>query len=271
MARRRKKQTNSGYAIGALVLVSGIILINLMRSNVFAWIVFVFGLTAVIGVVLSVVIPKWKREKLFERVDAITDTHMEPLIRQQTILVRNDPYGKPLVDKWYAEINYFITNHVRPGIAPSQIPLLERMRSVLVERIGQRVAISAQHRPAIPVPPAVMNGAEFEAFCANQLRAYGWDVQVTPPSRDQGVDVVAEKNGVRVALQCKLYSSPVGNRAVQEIAAGRIHQQAQFGAVVTNGTFTVSAKELASTNGIRLLHHTDLPQLEMILGHSVPQ
>lgn len=86
---------------------------------------------------------------------------------------------------------------------------------------------------------------------------------------DQGVDVIAEKNGLRVAIQCKLYSKPVGNKAVQEIAAGKVHQQAHYGAVVTNGSFTISAKELAATNGIRLLHYTDLPQLESILGQPV--
>jgi hypothetical protein len=36
-------------------------------------------------------------------------------------------------------------------------------------------------------------------------------------------------------------------------------------AVATNRTYTTSEKELAATNGIRLLHHTDLPELEQML------
>lgn len=252
-------------AITVLVLVFGWIFFDLMRSNDFAGLVFVFGFTALICMVLFGVIPKWRKGRLLEGVDAITDAHMGALIRQQTILVRADPYGKPLLEKWHSEINYFLTHHVRPGIKASQIPLLEKHRSTVVERIAQRVAISAKQRPAVPTLPTNMNGSEFEVFCASQLRTCGWDVQVTPLCRDQGVDVIAEKNGVRVALQCKLYSNPVGNKAVQEIAAGRVHQQAQYGAVVTNGTFTASAKELAATNGIHLLHHSDLPQLETML------
>jgi hypothetical protein len=67
-------------------------------------------------------------------------------------------------------------------------------------------------------------------------------------------------------LQCKLYSKPVGNNAVQEIAAGRVHRQAHFGAVVTDNTFTPSARELAASNGVHLLHYTDLTRLEQIVG-----
>ena len=266
MARRRKKQTSSIYPVTALVLVFGWIFLELMRSKDFAGVIFVFGFTALVCMVLYGVIPKWKQEKLFERVDAITDEQIDALIRQRTILVRSDAYGKSLLDKWHSEVNYFITHHVRPGIKLSQISLLEKKRSTVLERIAQRVALTAQQRPAALAIPASMNGAEFEAFCASQLRADGWNVQLTPLCRDQGVDVIAEKNSLRVALQCKLYSNPVGNKAVQEIAAGRVHQGAQHGAVVTNGTFTASAKELAATNGIRLLHYSDLPKLELILS-----
>jgi restriction system protein len=81
---------------------------------------------------------------------------------------------------------------------------------------------------------------------------------VTQATGDQGVDVIAMKNGMRVVLQCKKYSSPVGNKAVQEIVAGKIHEQAHHAAVVTNNTFTSSALQLASTNGVKLLHVTEL-------------
>jgi len=260
---------NPIYAILGLILVMGWIFLDLMRNNDSGGIVFVFGLTALTGWVLFVLIPKRKRDALFERVDTITDSHIDALIRQQTILVRADPYGKPLLDKWHSEIEYFLTHHVRQGLKPDQIPWLENQRNVVLERIAQRVTAAARQRPALPSMSPSMTGAEFEGFCANQLRACGWAVQLTPLCHDQGVDVIAEKKGMRVALQCKLYSNPVGNKAVQEIAAGKVHQRAHFGAVVTNGTFTASAKELAATNGIQLLHHSDLPQLDAIIMQSV--
>ncbi|HEV2215196.1 MAG TPA: restriction endonuclease, partial [Terracidiphilus sp.] len=175
------------------------------------------------------------------------------------------------LDKWDTEVSYFIAHHIRPMLNSRLRSLLEREREAVGRRISQRVARVAQQRPAFSTIPASMTPSEFEAFCAESLREGGWGVRLTPLSRDQGVDVIAEKNGVRVVLQCKMYSKPVGNKAVQEVAAGRVHQQANHGAVVTNSTYTTSAKELANTNGIHLLHYTDLPQLEQMLSRPAIQ
>ena len=84
-------------------------------------------------------------------------------------------------------------------------------------------------------------------------------------SRDQGVDVVAEKDDVRVVIQCKKYARPVGNKSVQEVAAARAHEQARYGIVVTNNRYTPAAEQLASTNGILLLHYSDLQNLHNLI------
>ena len=59
--------------------------------------------------------------------------------------------------------------------------------------------------------------------------------------------------------------SPVGNKAVQEIVAGRAHEQAHHGVVVTNNRYTSAAEQLAAANGIMLLHFRDLVNLETLL------
>lgn len=59
---------------------------------------------------------------------------------------------------------------------------------------------------------------ELSALCAQELRQSGWNARVQ--GRDQDVDVMAEKNGVRVVLQCKLYAGPVGNKAAAGTARG---------------------------------------------------
>jgi len=223
-------------------------------------------ITGAAAILLFVAVPIWARDRVFERVDAITDGQMNALVRERTMQVRSDPYGKPILDKWHSEVSYFITHHVRPQLPPNHQALSDKYRPIISARIAQRVADAAANRPTITSVPSNMTPTQFEGFCAERLRACGWEAQLTPLGRDQGVDVIAEKNSVRVVLQCKLYSNPVGNKAVQEIVAGRIHQQAHHGAVVTNSTYTTSAKQLAATNGIRLLHHTDLPQLEQLLS-----
>jgi HJR/Mrr/RecB family endonuclease len=71
---------------------------------------------------------------------------------------------------------------------------------------------------------------------------------------------------VRAIFQCKLYGRPVGNDAVQEAATGRLHEPAQYAAVVSNNDYMRSARELAATTEVRLIHHTDLQNIDSIPG-----
>ena len=92
-----------------------------------------------------------------------------------------------------------------------------------------------------------MEGRDFEYYCADILKERGFlDVRVTKGSRDFGADILAEKDGVSYAVQCKCYDGPVGVHAVQEAYAGRDYYECMVGAVMTNQYFTEPAVELAS-------------------------
>jgi restriction system protein len=110
-----------------------------------------------------------------------------------------------------------------------------------------------------------MTPEEFEHYCAAVLRERDWDARVTRASGDQGVDIVAEKRGLRIVVQCKKYSKPVGNRAVQEIVAGIAHEEAQRGVVVATCDFTPAAERLAASNDVLLLHHEELRRIDRLL------
>jgi restriction system protein len=92
------------------------------------------------------------------------------------------------------------------------------------------------------------------------FKKYNWDVHLTKASGDQGADVVAKLNGLKIVLQCKYYSQPVGNKAVQEVYAAKDFYGANIAAVVTNSSYTKSAKQLAHSLKVILFHHDDLPQ-----------
>lgn len=111
-----------------------------------------------------------------------------------------------------------------------------------------------------------MSPVEFEHYCAAALREAKWDAFVTQASGDQGVDIVAEKRGMRIVIQCKKYSKPVGNRAVQEIVAAIAHEDAQRGVVVTTSNYTPAARKLAASNQVLLIHHTDLRRIDRLLA-----
>lgn len=92
----------------------------------------------------------------------------------------------------------------------------------------------------------LMEGHDFEYFCAELLRRKGFlEVEVTKGSGDYGVDILAEKDGVTYAIQCKCYTTPVGVKAVQEAYAGRDYYDRMVGAVLTNQYFTAPAVEAA--------------------------
>jgi|688.fasta_scaffold271281_2 hypothetical protein len=99
-----------------------------------------------------------------------------------------------------------------------------------------------------------MRAAEFEGFLAEVLRSLGYDVEQTGQSGDQGVDLVAVKNGRRIAVQAKGYSGSVGNSAVQEAFAGMAHYGCHGCAVVTNSSFTTAAVSLAASTNCLLVH-----------------
>ena len=65
-----------------------------------------------------------------------------------------------------------------------------------------------------------LEGHDFEQFCAELLENKGFvDVEVTKGSGDYGIDILAEKEGVTYAIQCKRYQGPVGVEAVQQAYA----------------------------------------------------
>lgn len=92
----------------------------------------------------------------------------------------------------------------------------------------------------------LMEGRDFEFFCADLLQKRGFlDVEVTKGSGDNGVDILAEKDGVSYAIQCKRYDEPVGVKAVQEAYAGRDYYDKMVGVVMSNQYFTKNAVEMA--------------------------
>ena len=110
------------------------------------------------------------------------------------------------------------------------------------------------------------NGHEFEAWVAAQLENFGWQTKVTTGSGDQGVDIIASWAEKTVGIQCKRFKKPVGNKAVQEIAAGVQHYKLDQAIVVSTGGYTKSAKELASSTDVLLISHRDLPGLSALLS-----
>lgn len=181
------------------------------------------------------------------------DKHVRTLASKRQRLVNQDEYGTITTEAWEREKQYF----VETVVARECGPLWEHSGSlkalgvdVVLDNVSRYIdEVTAQSSVSLELNAP----ADLEAACAVVLRNSGWIASVTQMSGDQGVDIVATRGVHTLAVQCKLYSSPVGNKAVQEVSAGRVHYAADLGIVVSNAGFTPSARALASTNNVLLL------------------
>ena len=108
------------------------------------------------------------------------------------------------------------------------------------------VAFIKRHRRNVPEYYDTLEGHEFEYYCADLLQKKGFiEVEVTKGSGDYGADILAEKDGVTYAIQCKCHTAPIGVKAVQEAYAGRDYYDRMVGAVLTNQYFTTPAVDAA--------------------------
>jgi restriction system protein len=106
-----------------------------------------------------------------------------------------------------------------------------------------------------------LRGIAFEQFLVEVFQMLGYAVQTTKASGDQGVDLLAVKGSIKLAIQAKGYGGSVGNSAVQEAFAGKAHYGCSQCVVVTNSYFTSGAFALASSTGCLLIDGTGIPKL----------
>lgn len=98
-----------------------------------------------------------------------------------------------------------------------------------------------------------LDGHEFEYFCADVLRNNGYyNVSVTQGSGDYGADIIAHKNNQKYVIQCKCYSSNVGNKAIQEVYSAKAVYKTNVAVVMTNRFFTEAAMKTTQKTDVIL-------------------
>lgn len=194
------------------------------------------------------------------RVRAIARRHRETLALRRRQESYVDPYGNEILDGWLRERSYFADRTVLPRLEA------EGYGDLIAARYDEILDIVEATSLSVVLPDeddaAPTDGIAYERFCATLLERAGWDARTTRAAGDQGADVVAERDGVRLVVQCKRYAKPVGNGAVQEVVAARSYWNADHAAVVSNAGFTRAARKLAAATDVLLLHHDALPDIE---------
>lgn len=103
-----------------------------------------------------------------------------------------------------------------------------------------------------------MTGLEFERYVAKLLKARGYKNIKLTEQYDLGLDIVAEKDGIRWGLQVKRYSGLVKANAVRQVVTALRSYNCDKAMVVTNSTFSQTAKKLARSNDCVLINRNIL-------------
>lgn len=210
----------------------------------------------------------FKKDKIvFQRSDDLEKTIDFGYPFSETAVLRN---GIRLWDKW----TYFFTFESLEELDRAKHLILmvreeslkEALKNAPLDENGRRIVTGnwssgASYSKGRSQWSTVERGARFERECQRDFDYRGYSTKVTGKTGDFGVDIVATRNGERVAVQCKNWESKVGPRAIQEVVAGRIHYGCNKAVVVSQNGFTKAAQELARSNGVILCTKEELSRM----------
>lgn len=226
---------------------------------------------AAVGTILYACVKSMQNKAYQTTWDAVSKEIFDQKLNLQiarTQKLTTDQYGTLQTAAWIKEINYFMETRIE-GIINSGVNnqnFRQKLRSNAINLIADVAAdplpVNTGNAAYVSNPSVFdirMSPFDYEQHCALILSNAGWDAHATQKSGDQGADVIARKGNVRIVVQCKLYSGTVGNDAVQQAFAAQNFQGANGAIVATNSTFSQSARQVAATTGVILVHHTQLP------------
>lgn len=106
---------------------------------------------------------------------------------------------------------------------------------------------------------------QFEELVLQVFAQEGWVVSRTKASGDEGVDGWLEKDGRRVALQCKHHAKPIGQPAIRDFFGTIVKEGASEGYFVASSSYTQQTtrwvEELNGGPPIRLFDRSHLALL----------
>ncbi len=106
-----------------------------------------------------------------------------------------------------------------------------------------------------------MDGVSFEYYIAQLLANHGYRNISLTEQYDYGIDIIAEKDGVRWGVQVKRYTGLVKAEAVRQVVTGLRLYGCDRAMVVTNSTYSNVAKRLAEGNDCVLIDRDGLATL----------
>jgi restriction system protein len=210
-------------------------------------------------------------EALVEVAASTIETEISAYVKTLSVKRRQNElrgeYGNTDNARWLAEARKFVIENPRVSSAVDRLQLLDSSLGIGMDwRDFTVTVVDRSISPVTDLPGvAPADGLGFEHACAAILEKCGWVVTITRATGDQGVDILAKKGAIIVAIQCKNTAQPVGNAAVQEVFAGKAFYEAAAAVVVSRSGFTSSAIQLANRLTVTLVDAAVLGDLDQHL------
>jgi hypothetical protein len=206
---------------------------------------------------------------------SLLETHCKVLSRKRKQLITIDDYGHQEREKWEEEKRNFIKKIVAPSLTEKfknhpEINIDEIYNHVfgytlnknpddLLETMDECIDYYSSKNQEKEIPlDQISSGLDYEKYVASIFEEHQWHTRLTKRSADNGADIIAQKYDITIIIQCKHYSSPVGNKSVQEVYSAKDYYDGDIACVITNQRFTKSAKSAAAKLNVTLLHHEQI-------------
>jgi HJR/Mrr/RecB family endonuclease len=208
-----------------------------------------------IGLFLSELAPTTAKPVLILSEERILRTEELHLLSQGFVVMRMPP-----VQELYRQIKGYAPSIAYEGPqALIQVPKFK----IEMASLAEQMALALEKDPGALDK---MHHRKFEELVAELMEKDGYSVELTPQSRDGGVDIYAVRSDAYgrflVIVDCKKYSkdNPIGPELVRTLFGTLNFKNASHGVIATTTRFTKDAREEASQCEFRisLKDHADV-------------
>lgn len=116
-----------------------------------------------------------------------------------------------------------------------------------------------------------LTGVEFERQVARLYQSAGYRVTLTPGTADGGIDIVLEREGAAIAVQCKAHRRKIGVAVARELVSAARDLGAERMMIACTQGVSSPLAAYAREKGIEIITAEGLARLQMSLTHVAPQ
>lgn len=213
--------------------------------------------------------------ELVDRLENTVKANKHTLFQKMKILKKVDEYGfvndlawQDEKSKFSSSLLYNVNDVTSEEIVMTALALFVRQNLIpeIVESLESgenttdNIAVQSDSHTS-----AYQKGMDYEDVCLQEFRRCGWGASKTQAGSDKGVDILATKESITVAIQCKSWSSKINTSAIQEVVTGQQYYDADFSIVITASEATTQAIELATKLKVIIIGVDKIKNLEILL------